>query len=122
MSATGVARLLGEQNPARRLIGRTHILGVLVNEAHVIHEWAESFRKDYSELKTLRVILRNDIPWWALSATFTNKIFKPVLLLRSLSRLSSEGLLLEPEMDRDLLRFRFFLPGDTDRDRERSLE
>ena len=57
---------------------RTHILGVLVDEAHVIHEWAESFCKDYSELKTLRVILGNDIPWWALSATFTNKIFKTV--------------------------------------------
>ena len=54
---------------------RTHILGVLVDEAHVTHEWA---RKAYSELKTLRVILGNDIPWWALSATFTNKIFKTV--------------------------------------------
>ena len=55
-----------------------HILGVLVDKAHVIHEWAESFRKDYSELKTLRVILGNNILWWALSVTFTNKIFKTV--------------------------------------------
>lgn len=57
---------------------RTRILGVLVDEGHVIHEWAESFRKDYYELKTLRVILGNNVPWWALSATFTNQIFKTV--------------------------------------------
>jgi superfamily II DNA helicase RecQ len=57
---------------------RTRILGVLVDEGHVIHEWAKNFRMDYSELKTLRVILRNNIPWWTLSATFTNQIFKTV--------------------------------------------
>jgi len=57
---------------------RSRVLGVLVDEAHVIHEWAETFRKDYKELKTLRVILGNNVPWWALSATFTNAIFKTV--------------------------------------------
>jgi superfamily II DNA helicase RecQ len=57
---------------------RTRILGVLVDEGHVIHEWADSFRKDYFELKTLRIILGNNVPWWALSATLTNQIFKTV--------------------------------------------
>ena len=57
---------------------RARVLGVLVDEGHVIHEWADSFRKDYYELKTLRVILGNNVPWWALSATFTNEIFKTV--------------------------------------------
>ena len=57
---------------------RARIFGVLVDEAHVIHEWATEFRKDYGELKTLRVILGNSVPWWALSATFTNEIFKTV--------------------------------------------
>ena len=57
---------------------RARVLGVLVDEAHVIHEWAESFRKDYNELKTLRVILGDSVPWWALSATFTDAIFKTV--------------------------------------------
>lgn len=57
---------------------RTHILGVLVDEAHVIHEWAKKFRKDYAELKTLRVILGNNVPWWALSATLTDEIFESV--------------------------------------------
>ena len=56
----------------------TRIFGVLVDKAHVIHEWAETFRKDYRDLKTLRVILGNTVPWWALSATFTNPIFKTV--------------------------------------------
>lgn len=57
---------------------RTHILSVLVDEAHVIHKWSDNFRKDYSELKTLRVILGNNVPWWALSATFTDPIFMTV--------------------------------------------
>src|ERR1700753_1907868 len=57
---------------------RARVFGVLVDEAHVIAVWADSFRKDYSELKTLRVILGDSIPWWALSATFTNAIFKTV--------------------------------------------
>jgi hypothetical protein len=57
---------------------RARIFGVLVDEAHVIAEWADNFRKDYNELKTLRVILGDNVPWWALSATFTNAIFKKV--------------------------------------------
>ena len=57
---------------------RSRVLGVLVDEAHVIHEWAATFRKDYSELKALRVILGDNVPWWAMSATFTNQIFKTV--------------------------------------------
>ena len=66
---------------------RTHILGVLVDEAHVIHEWADDFRKDYKELKTLRVILGNNVPWWALSATLTNAIFKTVYETLSFGKL-----------------------------------
>ena len=57
---------------------RKRVLGVLVDEGHVIHEWADNFRKDFRELNTLRVILGNDVPWWVLSATFTNRIFKTV--------------------------------------------
>ena len=57
---------------------QTHILGVLVNKAHIIHEWAANFQKDYYELKTLQVILGNDILWRALSATFTDPVFKTV--------------------------------------------
>ena len=57
---------------------RTCIFGVLIDEAHVIAEWADNFRKDYNELKTLRVILGDKVPWWTLSATFTSTIFKKV--------------------------------------------
>ena len=32
---------------------RSHILGVLVDEAHVIHEWAATFWKDYGKLKMI---------------------------------------------------------------------
>lgn len=58
--------------------GRMRVLGVLVDEGHVVSEWANSFRTDYKELKTLRVILGNNVPWWALSATFTSEIFEAV--------------------------------------------
>jgi superfamily II DNA helicase RecQ len=57
---------------------RARIFGVLVDEAHVIHEWADNFRTDYKELKSLRIILGNNIPRWALSATFTKEIFRTV--------------------------------------------
>jgi superfamily II DNA helicase RecQ len=62
---------------------RSRVLGVLVDEAHVIHEWAAAFRKDYGELKALKVILGNNVPWWALSATFTDAIFKTVYITLS---------------------------------------
>ena len=57
---------------------RTRIFGVLVDEAHVISEWGTGFRKDYGELKTLQIIVGDGVPWWALSATFTDDIFKEV--------------------------------------------
>ena len=57
---------------------RARIFGVLVDEAHVIHEWATTFRKDYNELATLQVILGAKVPWWALSATFTDEILEKV--------------------------------------------
>jgi len=57
---------------------RTRVFGLLVDEAHVIHEWLENFRKDFAELKTLRVILGGGVPCWAFSATFTDAIFKTV--------------------------------------------
>lgn len=57
---------------------RACVFSVLVDEAHVVHEWAEEFRKDYRELRTLQIILGDNVPWWALSATFTNEIFKKV--------------------------------------------
>ena len=62
---------------------RVRVFGVLVDEGHAIHEWAEAgvvvnFWNDYRELKTLQVILWNNAPWWALPATFANQIFKTV--------------------------------------------
>jgi len=57
---------------------RDRVFGVLVDEAHVIHEWSENFRKDFGELKTFRVILGGGVPGWAFSATFTDAIFKTV--------------------------------------------
>jgi len=44
--------------------------------------------------------------------------FSFLFLLRSLSHSASEELLPELETDRDLLRFRFLLSGDTERDRD----
>jgi superfamily II DNA helicase RecQ len=41
---------------------RDRIFCVLIDEAHVIKGWAETFRKDFGELGTLRVILGNNVP------------------------------------------------------------
>ena len=57
---------------------RARVFGVLVDEAHVAHEWGQGFRKSYRELRTLQIILGDNFPWWALSATFTNEIFKNI--------------------------------------------
>lgn len=51
---------------------------LLVDKGHVIHDSAERFRKDYGELKTLRITLVGTVPWWAVSAMFKNSIFETV--------------------------------------------
>lgn len=42
---------------------------VAIDEAHVVWEWGESFRKHYSQLVALRSFIRRAVPWLACSAT-----------------------------------------------------
>ncbi|KAI0311154.1 hypothetical protein OF83DRAFT_1069284, partial [Amylostereum chailletii] len=62
----------------RELKFRRQLVAVLVDEGHIIHAWASEFRKDYNELKTLRLITGGDVPWAAVSATLPTHIFKTV--------------------------------------------
>ncbi|KIM71087.1 hypothetical protein PILCRDRAFT_24909, partial [Piloderma croceum F 1598] len=50
----------------------------IVDEAHVIDAWEKEFRRDYGELKTLRIICRTEIPWAGFSATLPTHIFENV--------------------------------------------
>ncbi|KAI1791171.1 P-loop containing nucleoside triphosphate hydrolase protein [Ganoderma leucocontextum] len=54
---------------------RKLLVSVLVDEAHVIAQWADLFRKDYGELSQLRILTGTEIPWGLLSATFPTQVF-----------------------------------------------
>ena len=42
---------------------------IAIDEAHVVWEWGESFRKHYSQLVVLRSLVPSTVPWLACSAT-----------------------------------------------------
>ena len=54
---------------------RKRLLAVVVDEAHVIFSWAKEFRRDYAELKQLRVLTGTETGWSLFSATFPTEIF-----------------------------------------------
>ena len=69
-------KLYQKEKFQRRII----VFAVDVDEAHVIEHWKDSFRKDYDELQTLKVISGTEILWMALMATCTTVTplrFKP---------------------------------------------
>ncbi|KAF6740931.1 hypothetical protein DFP72DRAFT_792630, partial [Ephemerocybe angulata] len=44
------------------LLRSQQLFGVAFDEAHVIETWAKSFRTDYAELQTLRIVAGSEIP------------------------------------------------------------
>ncbi|KAH9858429.1 hypothetical protein C2E23DRAFT_713381, partial [Lenzites betulinus] len=54
---------------------RAGLVAILVDEAHVIAQWAADFRKDYGELEQLRVVTGTEIPWGLFSATLPTSVF-----------------------------------------------
>ena len=54
---------------------RKRLVAVIVDEAHVMFDWAREFRKDYAELKQLRVLTGMETPWALFSATLPTEIF-----------------------------------------------
>ncbi|KAL6408078.1 DNA helicase, ATP-dependent, RecQ type [Ilyonectria robusta] len=48
---------------------RSKLVLVAIDEAHVVWEWGESFRKHYSQLVVLRSLISSTVPWLACSAT-----------------------------------------------------
>ena len=60
----------------RRLIGRTRIALIAIDEAHCVSQWGHDFRPDYMRLAELREIV--DAPMIALTATATPVVMKEV--------------------------------------------
>ena len=55
-----------------------YILSIVVDEAHCISEWGETFRKDYAELGRLRSYVPTHIPFLVTSATMTPAVLLDV--------------------------------------------
>lgn len=66
----------------------SRVLGVVVDEAHVVSHWGKSFRKAYGKLGMVRAFLPHGTPLLAMSATLSRRIRYDVLhklMYRSLS-------------------------------------
>jgi superfamily II DNA helicase RecQ len=55
-----------------------YLLSIIVDEAHCISEWGETFRKDYAELGRLRSYVPTHIPFLVTSATMPPAILLDV--------------------------------------------
>ena len=55
---------------------RRMLIAIVVDEAHVIEDWKDEFRKDYGELDILRICAGAEIPWLALTATCSTRTFE----------------------------------------------
>ncbi|KII85582.1 hypothetical protein PLICRDRAFT_178633 [Plicaturopsis crispa FD-325 SS-3] len=55
------------------------ILSVVIDEAHVVSHWGDSFRKKYGELGKVRAFLPRSTPFVALSATLAARVRHDVL-------------------------------------------
>ena len=51
---------------------------VQVDEAHVIEDWKNEFRKDYSELEILKITMGIEIPWLAVTRTSSTETFETI--------------------------------------------
>ncbi|KAI0739879.1 hypothetical protein C8Q80DRAFT_1073660, partial [Daedaleopsis nitida] len=57
---------------------RARMLASLLDEMHVVKDWADAFRKAYGQLGDLRTIMGDEIPWAGLSATAPTTTFELV--------------------------------------------
>jgi superfamily II DNA helicase RecQ len=51
---------------------------MVVDEAHVIEDWKNEFRKDYGELEILKIIIGIEIPWLAVTGTSSTETFETI--------------------------------------------
>ena len=58
---------------------RSHVLSIVVDEAHVVLHWGSSFRKKYGTLGILCALLLKDTPMVAMSATLPARVRQDVL-------------------------------------------
>ena len=51
---------------------------MVVDEAHVIEDWENEFRKDYGKLEILKIIMGIEIPWLAVTGTCSSETFETI--------------------------------------------
>ncbi len=61
----------------RRMLARTEIALLAVDEAHCVSQWGHDFRPDYMALNELREII--DVPLLALTATATSRVVDEIV-------------------------------------------
>jgi superfamily II DNA helicase RecQ len=76
----------------------SRVYSVIVDEAHCISHWGESFRKKYAAIGTVRAFLPTNTPFVALSATLTLRVANDVM--RKLQFRTSEDVYLNTGNDR----------------------
>ena len=57
---------------------RNNLMGLVVDEAHCVKTWGDSFRIAFAEIGTLRSLIRKDIRIMALTATCTSETLKVI--------------------------------------------
>jgi superfamily II DNA helicase RecQ len=57
---------------------RRRVIVMVVDEAHVIEDWKNEFRKDYGKLEILKIIMGIEIPWLAVTGTSSTKNFETI--------------------------------------------
>ncbi|EIW73976.1 P-loop containing nucleoside triphosphate hydrolase protein, partial [Coniophora puteana RWD-64-598 SS2] len=62
------------------------IYSVVVDEAHCISHWGDSFRKSYSNVGGIRVFLPKNTPFIAVSATLTRRVTRDIISKLQLGR------------------------------------
>ena len=62
----------------RREDFRRRVISMVVDEAHVIEDWKNEFRKDYGELEILKIIMGIEIPWLAVTGTSSTETFETI--------------------------------------------
>lgn len=62
-----------------RQVYKENLVALVIDEAHCVQTWGESFRIAFAEIGNLRSIIPSEVNIMALTATVTQKTFKTIL-------------------------------------------
>jgi len=75
---------------------------VAVNELHIVDQWGQKFRPEYSQLAALRKRINRDVPWFGTSATLDPDMLERV---KELVGFNSDVKLMRTSIDRPEIGF-----------------